>query len=83
MNLLEMQEGLIFRLEAKMLHLEHSGAPKMRSWSVFDISGTEKCNGKFSPHEQNSIDISSLNPGVYEVCLMDEEILRSAIFKLV
>jgi len=83
MNLLKKHERLNFRLEAKMLHLEHFGALQMRSWSVFDISGAERCNEKFSPNQQNSIDISSLIPRVYEVCLMDEEILPSARFKLV
>jgi hypothetical protein len=52
------------------------------SWSVFDISGVEKCNGRFTNEDESVIDISCLTPGVYEVCLMDGEKLRSARFRL-
>lgn len=82
MNLLTRQEGLNYRLEGKMLHLEPPLSVRNCSWSVFDISGTEKCNGKFNGSDESVIDISCLSPGVYEVCLMDGEKLRSARFRL-
>lgn len=82
MNLLTKQEGLNYRIEGKTLILEHSGHAKIRSWSIFDISGAEKCNGKFAEVDPNTIDITCLAPGVYEVCLMDDEKLRSARFKI-
>jgi hypothetical protein len=82
MNLLTKQEGLNYRLEGRLLHLEPPVSIRNCSWSVFDISGAEKCNGRFLTDADNVIDISALSPGVYEVCLMDGEKLRSARFRL-
>lgn len=82
MNLLTKQEGLNYRLEGRMLHLEPPIPIENCSWSVFDISGTEKCNGRFGAASESVIDISFLTPGVYEVCLMDGVKLRSARFRL-
>lgn len=82
MNLLTRQEGLKYRLEGRMLHLETALAGSNCSWSVFDITGTEKCNGKFTGDSESVIDISALPAGVYEVCLMDGVKLRSARFRL-
>ena len=65
-----------------MLHLELPISVSDCSWSVFDISGVEKCNGLFISDAESVIDISALSPGVYEVCLMDGEKLRSARFRL-
>ncbi len=82
MNLLTKQEGLNYRLEGRFLHLEPPVSVRNCSWSVFDIGGTEKCNGRFLTDADSVIDISALTPGVYEVCLMDGEKLRSARFRL-
>ena len=82
MNLLTRQEGLKYRLEGRLLYLETPVSESNCSWSVFDITGAEKCNGKFTSDSQNVIDISALQPGVYEVCLMDGVKLRSARFRL-
>ena len=81
MNLLTRQEGLKYRLEGRMLHLETVAASNC-SWSVFDITGAEKCNGKFTSDSESVIDISALPAGVYEVCVMDGVKLRSARFRL-
>jgi len=82
MNLLTRQEGLNYRLEGKLLHLEPPTSVKDCSWSVFDITGTEKFNGKFTGEVESVVDVSSLKPGVYEICLMDGERLRSARFRV-
>lgn len=82
MNLLARQEGLNYRLEGKMLHLEPPVSVRDCSWSVFDITGVEKCNGRFNGEDASVIDVSELAPGVYEVCLMDGDKLRSARFRL-
>jgi hypothetical protein len=82
MNLLTKQEGLNYRLEGRHLHLEPPVPVRNCSWSIFDISGTEKCNGRFLSDAESVIDITCLAPGVYEVCLMDGEKLRTARFRL-
>ena len=82
MNLLTRQEGLNYRLEGKTLHLEPPTSVKMCSWSIFDIGGTEKCNGKYDCVASDPIDVTCLSPGVYEVCLMDGEKLRTARFRV-
>lgn len=82
MNLLTKQEGINYRLEGRMLHLESSETSNACSWSIFDISGAEKCNGKFGAREEKNIDVACLHPGVYEVCLMDGVKLRTARFKV-
>lgn len=82
MNLLSKYEGLNYRLEGKMLHLVPSLPVRNCSWSVFDINGAEQCTGKFATDAESVIDISALTPGVYEICLMDGERLRSARFRL-
>jgi len=82
MNLLTKQEGLNYRLEGRLLHLEPPVSVRNSSWSVFDITGVEKCTGRFLTDADSVIDVAALNPGVYEVCLMDGEKLRSARFRL-
>lgn len=82
MNLLSKQEGLKYRIEGKILHVEPCPNAKECSWSVFDITGSEKCNGKLSASSGPIIDLSMLTPGVYEICVMDGVRLRTARFRI-
>jgi hypothetical protein len=82
MNLLSKQEGLKYRLEGKILHVEPCPNTKECSWSVFDITGSEKCNGKLNASTGPVINLGILESGVYEICLMDGVRLRAARFRL-
>lgn len=82
MNLLSKQEGLKYHLEGKILHVEPCPNAKECTWSVFDISGSEKCSGKLNRQTGPVIDLNCLPAGVYEICLMDGVRLRTARFRL-
>ena len=82
MNLLSKQEVLKYRIEGKILHVEPCPNAKECSWSVFDITGSEKCNGKLNITTVPVINLNNLPSGVYEICLMDGVRLRTARFRL-
>ncbi len=52
------------------------------SWSIFDLSGMELSKGNLDGKPPHKISVTDLSPGLYQLCVIDGDTLRSTKFRI-
>lgn len=64
------------------LLLDYEKQTEKCSWSIFDVSGMEKCTGMINGKPPHRIPVDCLSPDLYQLCVIDGDQLHNTRFKV-
>lgn len=73
---------LLFRVSGNDLLLEYETKTERCSWSIFDTGGIEKCTGVLTGNPPHRISLSCLSPDLYQLCVIDGDMLHNTRFRV-
>ncbi len=71
-----------FRIANKELLLDYELLTEKCSWSIFDLSGVELYKGILKGNAPHRIPVASLQPALYQLCVIDGDKLSNTKFKI-
>ena len=71
-----------FSITGKELSLNYEQLTNKCLWSIFDLSGVEICKGNLDGRPPHKISVEILSEGLYQLCVIDGDNLRSTKFRI-
>ena len=73
---------LDFRKAGDELLLDYELRTEKCSWSIFDTGGMELCSGMLNGQPPHRIPVASLSPNLYQLCVIDGDMLLNTRFRI-